>query len=48
MHHLRVLTKAQPAKAQTISPEKQENLDWFNFYLDVIATFLQVFGPKVL
>lgn len=47
MQHIRMLTKAQAVKAQVLSEEKQETLEWFNFTIDVLSVFTRLFGPKV-
>jgi hypothetical protein len=47
MHHIRVLTKTRPAKAQDI-PFTKQALQWFNFSVDFLIILTQLFGPKVL
>lgn len=47
MRHIRMLTKAQPVRAQVISEEKQEALEWFNFTVDLLSVFTRLFGPKI-
>lgn len=46
MHHVRLLTKTRPAKAQDLPPAK-EALQWFNVSLDFLIILTRFLGPKV-